>query len=141
MWAYIVHQYYTFSYWPHTFLRLPPIPTNHCELLSIYPNIARVKCQVILGILNSDRLMYLILRWCWIIFDYWNNWILGVSWRLRTWSQYVHAITDFRKFGDGCGIIWLIDAMIDMIWTEDNDQICFPDRKWLIRGQEVRSPR
>ena len=136
MWAYTVHQYYPLCCWPHyswthdpTVMGLPPIPINHCELLSIYPNISKVKCQVILGILNSDKLIYLILIWYWIIMDDWNNWMFGVSWRFRIWVKYGWGISVSKKFGYGCGIIWIVDGIISMSWKEDSKTICLARQK------------
>ena len=43
---------------------------NHCIR---HPKIAKRECQIIIGVLSIEILMYLILRWYWSIMDSLNN--------------------------------------------------------------------
>ena len=83
-----------------------------------YTNTTKVKYQVLLGVIHSDELMYLVLIWDWGMMDAWNILALGVSWRLRIWSQDGQDMTFFDQLIDRCDIICLVYGMIDTSWKE-----------------------
>ena len=80
-------------------------------------------------VINIDMLMWLMLRWYWIMMDDWDNWTLWLSWRLKIWSQYVQVITVFSKIGDGYDIIRFVDVIIIVTWKESRENIFFVIQK------------